>query len=139
MERGQNFFAPYLHDIPDKKDNKTQSTAAPPTTTPKEIDKHELITKTKDILTNGQKFVDQYRYNSDERLIILYLAEMAEIEILLSKIQMTSKQERLKDYKQELMIYEETMKDLERQILLTTPTTPKPTTPKPPPPNSDSM
>ncbi|KAH9426072.1 hypothetical protein DERP_007012 [Dermatophagoides pteronyssinus] len=62
----------------------------------KEIDKDELISEVEKLLERGQKFVDQHRYDSDEKLILLYLAEMAEIEILLSKIEMTSKQERLK-------------------------------------------
>nr|XP_027204915.1 microtubule-associated protein RP/EB family member 1-like [Dermatophagoides pteronyssinus] len=94
----------------------TASTESPKTTTPKEIDKQELISEAKDIFEHGQKILAQHRYNSNKETLLLYCAELAEIEILQERIESTSKQERLKSYKLQLEEHHKTMDDLEKKF-----------------------
>ncbi|XP_027204915.2 uncharacterized protein LOC113798557 isoform X2 [Dermatophagoides pteronyssinus] len=94
----------------------TASTELPKTTTPKVIDKQELISEAKDIFEHGQKILAQHRYNSNKETLLLYCAELAEIEILQERIESTSKQERLKDYKLKLEEHHKTMDDLEKKF-----------------------
>ncbi|KAH7639032.1 hypothetical protein DERF_006111 [Dermatophagoides farinae] len=97
------------------------------------VAKDDLIKNAKELLGHGPQFYEKHRYNTDEKIILLYLAELAELEILIEQIESTSKQERLQRYEKQLNIHHEKMNELEQQSEPTTNKTPEPTTPTPEP------
>ena len=82
--------------------------------------KDDLIKNAKELLGHGPQFYEKHRYNTDEKIILLYLAEL---EILIEQIESTSKQERLQRYEKQLNIHHEKMNELEQQSEPTTTTT----------------
>ncbi|OTF71737.1 hypothetical protein BLA29_001509, partial [Euroglyphus maynei] len=73
------------------------------------INKDVLLDNAKKLFDQGRQFLKKHRYGFDEETLLLYLAQLGEIEILIQQIKLTSNQERLKHFKEQLDIHQNTI------------------------------